>query len=466
VKGGTSIAAVLAVAATALALGVPGARPALIAAGLAAYARVLALCLRGAPVAEDTPPPPARRAGGLGLLGGLAVLAGVEPGPAAVIACAAFALGVAAVAEAAGGARPGSFARGLLPLAAVAAGGALLLPAAARAALAASALFFVPGFAWSKALLPDRGVAERALWSVPLSFALVVPAVAWLDGAGLAVGPAALAGLGLALSAAGLAASRRDVRGAAVASVLALAALAGPAAATPLEGVAHTLLELRGPAGARIATGELAQWPEGERVTAQTRFRFGDGSTHEETAVFVAAPRPRLESYALRQAGPRFGGELEARFDRTSGRHSWRRTATGREPESGAGEIEIPDDAANGILFQALRHALMNGEEPSVSWVVFRPAPMVLRFGVTREAGAPVVVLGEERPTVHYVMRPALPFPLNWGATLAGVEPPELHVWMLPGPAPSFLRFAGPLMAGGPAWTIAPMAPRFAAPPR
>jgi len=37
-------------------------------------------------------------------------------------------------------------------------------------------------------------------------------------------------------------------------------------------------------------------------------------------------------------------------------------------------------------------------------------------------------------------------------APLIGKQPPDMHVWILPGTAPAFVQWEGPLYQGGPIW--------------
>jgi hypothetical protein len=39
-------------------------------------------------------------------------------------------------------------------------------------------------------------------------------------------------------------------------------------------------------------------------------------------------------------------------------------------------------------------------------------------------------------------------------APLIGKAPPEIHIWIIDGIAPAFVKEEGPLYEGGPVWTI------------
>ena len=62
--------------------------------------------------------------------------------------------------------------------------------------------------------------------------------------------------------------------------------LAEPVPVRQPEGLIHGFLVLRALNGDSLATGELTQVANGDRVTTELVFRFKDGSIHEETSVF------------------------------------------------------------------------------------------------------------------------------------------------------------------------------------
>jgi hypothetical protein len=44
---------------------------------------------------------------------------------------------------------------------------------------------------------------------------------------------------------------------------------------------------------------------------------------------------------------------------------------------------------------------------------------------------------------------------------MIGKQPPDYHIWILPGTAPAFIREEGPLYEGGPIWHIEQISPEF-----
>lgn len=90
-----------------------------------------------------------------------------------------------------------------------------------------------------------------------------------------------------------------------------LALMAEPIAVRGTEGIVHGFLVLRTLDGKRLADGDLIQVPRGGQVTARLRFRFEDGSIHEESAVYTQRRYFRLLTSRLVQKGPTFPRALD-----------------------------------------------------------------------------------------------------------------------------------------------------------
>ena len=56
--------------------------------------------------------------------------------------------------------------------------------------------------------------------------------------------------------------------------------------------------------------------------------------------------------------------------------------------------------------------------------------------------------------TVRYVVKVKIGGVAGFVAPLLGKQPPDMHVWVLTGDAPAFVKLEGPLYAGGPIWRI------------
>jgi hypothetical protein len=66
----------------------------------------------------------------------------------------------------------------------------------------------------------------------------------------------------------------------------------------------------------------------------------------------------------------------------------------------------------------------------------------------------PFSVSGSKRTAMHYVIKVEIGGIAGAIAPLVGKQPPDIHVWVLGGEAPAFVKMEGPLFYGGPLWRI------------
>jgi hypothetical protein len=241
-------------------------------------------------------------------------------------------------------------------------------------------------------------------------------------------------------------------------------AAAEPVPARKMEGVVHGFLVLRSEGGEVLADGDLVQVPRPEGIDSRLTFRFRDGSLHDERVVFSQKKVLRLESYHLVQKGPSFPAPLEVTLNRADGTYEVHHTEEGEtEPKVLKGTLEIPDDAYNGMFFTLLKN-LEDSSLRTVSFVAFMPEPRVLNLEVSP--------LGEEKFSIEKTPRKAVKYALDLDVTgltgllakVFGKDPAPIHTWMLPGDAPTFVRFEGFLYQGGPTWIIELASPTWSAP--
>lgn len=261
--------------------------------------------------------------------------------------------------------------------------------------------------------------------------------------------------------------TRRGLRSLAAATLgaaILLAAGATPARTAPvparyLEGVTHGFLVLRGPGGEILAEGDLLQIVRPEGVDSRLVFRFRDGSTYDETAVFTQQKVFALQRYRLAQRGPTFPEQLEVTVERDRGRYEVRSRRDGRETETASGEMELPADLYNGMQIVLLRN-LSRGASETVHVLAFTPKPTLVQLELA-PVGEETVLAGERRlQTTHYVMTPKLGLLRGAAAALLGKTPADYHCWVVTSGAPAFVAIDGPLYVGGPIWRIETVSPR------
>jgi hypothetical protein len=240
----------------------------------------------------------------------------------------------------------------------------------------------------------------------------------------------------------------------AAALVLASAAARGePVRVRYAEGLVHGFLTLQTLDGELLANGDLIQVPNGNRITTRLRFNFRDGSLHDETTVFTQRGRFRLVSDRLVQRGPSFPLPLEMQLD-ASGDVRVRYTDEDGGSKEERENVDLPADAANGLLPTLLKNVDPKAVPESFGFVAATPKPRLVKLRVSSAGEDRFTTGSETRTATHYVLKVELGGLTGLLAPLVGKQPPDSHVWILGGEAPAFVRSEQPLYAGGPVWRI------------
>ena len=228
---------------------------------------------------------------------------------------------------------------------------------------------------------------------------------------------------------------------------------AAPVAVQYTEGLVHGFLVLKTLDGRTIADGDLSQVARGSQVRSRLTFRFRDGSVHEEAAVYTQRGHFRLVSYRLVQRGASFPRSLEMSIDAASGMVTVRHTDDEGETKTESERMELPPDLANGLMSTVLKN-VQPGSPPTLSYMAATPKPRVVKLEISTAAPDRFSVGWRGRSATHYVIKVELGGISGLIAPLIGKDPPDAHVWILPGTAPAFVKAEQTLYAGGPVWRI------------
>ena len=220
------------------------------------------------------------------------------------------------------------------------------------------------------------------------------------------------------------------------------------------EGLVHGFLALRTLEGETLASGELIQSAHGSRVSSRLVFHFKDGSLHDETAVYSQNRVFRLISDHLVQKGPSFPHPLDVTIDAIGGQVKVVYTDDGKEKVK-TKRLALPPDLANGMVFTLMKNLARDDAAGSVvSMVATTPEPGVVKLAITSEGEEPFSIAGATHQATHYVVKVEIGGLIGVLAALFGKEGPVVHVWVLRGEAPAFVKSEGPMFLGGPIWRI------------
>jgi hypothetical protein len=221
-----------------------------------------------------------------------------------------------------------------------------------------------------------------------------------------------------------------------------------------VEGLMHGFLVLRTLDGKPLADGEMTQVAEGDRVKSRLTFRFKDGSVYDDTTIFSQRGTFRLLSDHLVQRGPSFKQPMETSVEATSGQVKVRYKDQDGNEKVVDERRELPPDVANGLLFSLVKHIKPNVPQTTVSMVATTPKPRVVKLEIVPEGKKAIASGNTKHETVRYVVKVKIGGVAGLVAPLLGKQPPDIHVWVLTGDAPAFVKLEGPLYAGGPVWRI------------
>src|SRR5579862_6044226 len=156
---------------------------------------------------------------------------------------------------------------------------------------------------------------------------------------------------------------------AAGALLLAECSLGSPVRVRYPEGTVHGFLVLRSLEGrAALADGDLIQTVQGDKVTSRLVFHFKDGSVQDETVVFTQKGTFRLLTDHMLQKGPAFEQPIETWLDAT-GAFRPRYQEKDGTPKADDEHVDLPPDAANGLLLTLLKNIPPDEPQTTVSMV-------------------------------------------------------------------------------------------------
>jgi hypothetical protein len=218
------------------------------------------------------------------------------------------------------------------------------------------------------------------------------------------------------------------------------------------EGVTHGFLVLSTMEGNPIAVGDLEEVAHGNRVTSHLVYHFNDGSLQDETTVFSQRQNFSLITYHLIQKGPTFPHPTEVSVVTATGQVTVRYTDDKGEEKIENEHLKLPPDLANGLVLTLLKNVRPGEAVPQLSMVVATPKPRIVKLSVSAEGRDPFTLAGSRREAVHYLIKVEIGGIAGLVAPLIGKQPPDAHIWIIGGEAPTFVKSETLSYLGGPVW--------------
>ena len=220
------------------------------------------------------------------------------------------------------------------------------------------------------------------------------------------------------------------------------------------EGTVHGFLAIRSQEGRVIASGDLIQSIRGDKVISRLIFHFKDGSIDDETTVFSQQGNFRLFSDHHIQKGPSFPHPIDLSIDSRNNEVAVRSTGKDGKEEVTTDHLDLPPDLVNGMVLLIIKNISPATAETKVSMLVATPKPRLVKLVITPQGKQPFSLAGSPRNAVDYEIKIELGGVVGMVAPLIGKQPPNIHVWIIGGQSPTFVREQGPFSPDGPIWTI------------
>ncbi len=220
-----------------------------------------------------------------------------------------------------------------------------------------------------------------------------------------------------------------------------------------VEGTLHGFLVLRSAEGNTIAAGDLVQSGDRDRLVANLSFHFKDGSVDDETTIFSQRGNFRLLSDHHVQKGPSFPHPIDFSIDASKNRVTVHSTDGGQDKVE-TDQLDLPPDLANGLVLTLLKNIRPDAAETKVSYLAATPKARLVTLAITPEGEDTFWTAGARHRAIRYAVKVELGGLTGVLAPLLGKQPKDIHVWILTGDAPAFVRMEGQFYQGGPLWTI------------
>jgi hypothetical protein len=236
---------------------------------------------------------------------------------------------------------------------------------------------------------------------------------------------------------------------------------AEPVSVRYAEGVARGFVVMRTLQGTEVANGDLSQVVRGDRVSRRLVFRFKDGSIQDESVVFSQRGTFRLLSDRLIQKGPAFPHPIDITIDAVSGHVKVHYADDDGKEEMANEGVALPADVANGLLLTLLRNLPRDGPSVTVSLVAATPKPQLVKLEVSSEGEDTFSVGSLKLNATRYVVKVKIGGIAGMFAPLLDKQPPDSHVWVVGGAAPSVVKAETQLFLGGPVLRIELASPNW-----
>ena len=231
---------------------------------------------------------------------------------------------------------------------------------------------------------------------------------------------------------------------------LGTAAPAEPISARHIQRPMHRFMVARSEAGKIIASGEFSQVVQGDEVTMRLTYKFLDGSLDDEITTYRQQGTFRLVRNHHIQKGPFFVKPVDFAVEAATGIATIRTAGKNGKIHVESHHIDLPDDLANGFVGTLLLNLPQNATPFRVGMLAPVAGGRLIRLLISPEGEQPFHAAGQTLQATVFRIHPELGGIVGMIASLIGLQPKDVMVWILEGEEPAVVRIVGQLGGYGP----------------
>ena len=123
--------------------------------------------------------------------------------------------------------------------------------------------------------------------------------------------------------------------------------------------------------------------------------------------------------------------------------------------------MRLPPDLADGLVSDIIENIRPGAVETRIPVLVAAPDPRIVTLVIAPRGEEPYSLAGSSRKGIHYEIKIEIGGVAGIVAPMIGKQPPNIQVWIIGGPAPSFLKEEGPIYPDGPVLTMELVSPTW-----
>jgi hypothetical protein len=212
----------------------------------------------------------------------------------------------------------------------------------------------------------------------------------------------------------------------------------------------HEFMVARSENGKIIARVEFTEDVQGDDVTMRLTYHFVDGSIDDETTTYKQQGTFLLVRNHHIQKGPFFAKPVDFTVEAATGIATSRTADKNGKIHVESEHMDLPDDLANGFVGTLLLNVTPNTAPFRGGILAPVGGGRLIRILISPEGEQPFHKAGQTLKATVFRIHPELGGILGVIATLLGLQPKDVMVWVLEGEKPAVVRVVGQQGGYGP----------------